>query len=137
MRRFPPWTNRRNFESCWLDDSLFTRSGCDLGNVLRLFYPLFPLSETAAFRHIGSTYLIRCEFGPRGVGKVAPYSLARFAAVRTPPLFGPPCEFVGGAFRTLVSSPSPFVVVYRPLHFPCTVFAHFCDDARAFLGGFP
>ena len=137
MRRFPPWTNRRNFESCWLDESLFTRSRCDLGDVARLFYPLFPLSETAAFGRIGAANLIGREFGPRGIGKVAPYSLARFTAVRAPSLFGPPREFVGDAFRTLVSSPSSFVVVYRPLHFPCTVFTHFCDGTRAFLRGFP
>lgn len=116
---------------------MFTRSGCDPGDVPRLLHPLLPLSETAAFRRIGAAYLIGCEFGPRGVGKVAAYALARFAAVRAPSLFGPPHEFVGGAFRTLVSSPSPFVVVHRPLHFPCTVFAHFCDGARAFFRGFP
>ena len=116
---------------------MFARSGCDPCDIAWLPHPLFPLAETAAFRRIGAAYLIGCEFGPRGVGKVAAHSLARFAAVRAPPLFGPPHEFVGGAFRTLVSSPSPFVVVHRPLHFPCTVFAHFCDGARAFFGGFP
>ena len=57
--------------------------------------------------------------------------------MRAPTLFGPPHEFIGGAFRTLVSSPSPFVVVHRPLHFPCAVFTHFCDGTRACLGGFP